>query len=166
MKVLIIEDAVSMALALRDEFVQAGHEVDIIIGVRGFSPFVGIDIDEVDQPPMDVTQYDLALVDGDTFGKANPKGPTIVPQLVASGVPCFGISGDTKMNDEMVAAGAIAGAHKIGVYVALVEGILQADQFLTPPADVAATADSLWERVRNDKDLRRKLDEKFAKYLR
>ncbi len=155
MRILIIEDFEPIALAMQSALRQQGYDVDWIIGVRSFEPFLGID-SKKQNIAMDPSSYDLVFSDGDLFGPNN--GIAIVEQLASRGVSCVGISSQPDFNDKMVSNGAIAGYLKAAAFAAFVEeaadmqGVRQRSQ---QALDSIAAFD---QRVREDKDLRRKLD--------
>lgn len=162
MKVLIIEDAKFMALGFKDSLTEQGHDVDWIIGVRSFAPFVGIDGSERDVA-MDPTIYDVVLCDGQTFGPN--EGPAIVLDLAGRGVTCVGISSTPDYNNEMVRNGATMGLMKVCAFAAVVENVLKMEQCRQPSPELPAQVQAFEHTIRSDQTLRRKLDGIIQKHM-
>ena len=125
MKILLIEDSVSMGKAIQTLLAAQGHVVQWIIGLRSVSVdcknAIGIkEGDEDDQvTPQDI---DVAFVDGQLAGDFT--GPQVVSFLAHNRVPCLGISTQSDLNQEMVDLGAKLGLKKPVAFVALVAGLL------------------------------------------
>lgn len=164
MKVLIIEDAEFMALAIKDALSAQGHEVDWVIGVRSFSPFLGIG-EQKQNIELDPTAYDVVLCDGQLPG-AN-QGPDIVANLAARGVKCIGMSSDWDLNNKMVQSGAAAASLKVCIFAAIAEAVLTMEIVQQPQAlsDVIPSVNAFAERIRADQTLRRKLDSLIEKHM-
>ncbi len=132
MKILLVEDSVSMGKAIKTLLEAQGHVVQWIVGLRRFSSTsadqaTGINAaDEDDQ----VTAKDIAVafVDGQLKGQFT--GPQVVQYLAQNGVPCLGISTQTDLNQEMVKVGAKLGLKKPVAFVALFAGLLTAELIL------------------------------------
>jgi hypothetical protein len=164
MKVLIIEDADFMALAMQSALEQQGHQVDWICGVHTFEPFVGIDKNE--QPmsnSLDVSSYDVVFCDGQLFGQH--QGPAVVEVLAARNIACVGISSEHKLNNEMCANGATFGALKTYIFAAMVENELPVESCRQPSAELIAAVNGFEQRFRDDESLRRKLDDKLRAHM-
>lgn len=163
MRILIIEDCEFMAEAMKLALSEQGHSVDWIIGVRNFAPFTGINAEKQDVA-ADPSQYDIALCDGELFG--DNEGPAIVEALVANNVPCLGMSSTRELNNKMVENGAGAGFLKVCLFAAIVEqtvNIMEAAR--QPSQQVIQQVTQFEQRIREDKELRRKLDERVAKFM-
>lgn len=101
MRVLVIEDEPLNAMCFEDALMGDNHEVTVIAGViRQGDQLIGLG-NEGDMP-LDLSAFDFAVVDGKVLGDL--MGWEIVPLLVAAGITCIGVSGDS--NDKIVAAGA------------------------------------------------------------
>jgi hypothetical protein len=162
MRILIIEDADFMALGLQEALSEQGHQVDWIIGVRSFEPFIGIS-NKKQNTAMDPSVYDIILCDGQLFGPN--EGPAIVEQLAARGVTCVGISSTSELNKEMVTAGAVAGFIKVCAFAAIVEKILPMEAVAQMSPELIDSVHAFEQRIREDKELRRKLDGIITKFL-
>lgn len=156
MKVLIIEDFEPIALGMQKIFTDRGHQCDCIIGVRSFQPFIGVALDKQDIA-IDPSEYDVVLCDFELVGKI--RGPAIVHDLTARGIPCVAMSSVDSCNDEMVANGALMGFFKLTVLAALIEGDLTAEGCRTGTPDVIATVSAYHrDRLLADLDLRGKIE--------
>lgn len=132
MKILLIEDSVSMGKAIKALLETQGHVVQWIVGLRSVSADSSnaIGIDEADQDDQVTPQeIDVAFVDGQLAGKFT--GPQVVSFLAANSVPCLGISTQSDLNQEMVALGAKLGLKKPVAFVALVAGLLTPELLLS-----------------------------------
>lgn len=132
MKILLIEDSVSMGKAIKALLEAQGHVVQWIVGLRSVSAdssnATGIDeADEDDQ--VTPQEIDVAFVDGQLAGEFT--GPQVVSFLAANSVPCLGISTQSDLNQEMVALGAKLGLKKPVAFVALVAGLLTPELLLS-----------------------------------
>lgn len=155
MRILIIEDFEPIALAMQSALSDQGHDVDWIIGVRSFEPFFGID-SRKQNIPLNPSSYDLVLSDGDLFGPNN--GIAIVEQLVASGVVCVGMSSQPTFNEKMTGAGAVAGFLKVSAFAAIIEQTVNMQAWQQPSQQTLDAIKAYDNRLREDADLRRKLD--------
>lgn len=138
MKILLIEDSVSMGKAIKTLLETQGHVVQWIIGLRSVSADSSnaIGIDEADQDDQVTPQsIDVAFVDGQLAGQFT--GPQVVSFLAANSVPCLGISTQSDLNQEMVTLGAKLGLKKPVAFVALVAGLLTPELLLNVFADKA-----------------------------
>lgn len=107
MRILVIEDEPLNAMVFEDALMADGHEVTVIGGAfQQGNQLIGYGNDG--DLPLDLTAFDFAVVDGKLLG--DMKGWEIVPLLVAQGITCIGVSGDS--NDKIVAAGAKASFDK------------------------------------------------------
>lgn len=163
MKVLIVEDAEFIAKGIRDALSAQGNEVDWIIGVRSFQPFLGINESKQDIP-MDPSSYDVVLCDGQTFGPN--EGPAIVQHLASIGITCVGISSTPDYNQAMVQNGAVMGFLKVVAFAAIVEDVLTMQSVRAPSPDLVEQVNAFEPRLRADRDLRRKLDAIIEPYMR
>jgi DNA-binding response OmpR family regulator len=155
MRILIIEDFEPIAQAMQTALRDQGHDVDWIIGVRSFEPFLGIDSTK-QNTPVDQLSYDLVISDGDLFGPN--QGPAIVQQLVSQGVACVGISSQPDFNDKMTGFGAVAGFLKATAFAAIVERTVDMQAWRQPSQQTLDAVKAFDQRLRDDRDLRRKLD--------
>lgn len=131
MKILLIEDSVSMGKAIKALLETQGHVVQWITGLRSVSADSSnaIGIDEADQDDQVTPQsIDVAFVDGQLAGQFT--GPQVVSFLAANSVPCLGISTQPDLNQEMVTHGAKLGLKKPVAFVALVAGLLTPELLL------------------------------------
>lgn len=100
MRVLLIEDCPLNQMMVEDALAD-DHAVTTIAGVvRQGEKLIGLG-NEGDIA-LDLSAFDCAVVDGKVLGDL--MGWQIVPLLVAAGITCIGISGDS--NDKIIAAGA------------------------------------------------------------
>ena len=132
MKILLIEDSVSMGKAIKALLETQGHVVQWIVGLRSVSADSSnaIGIDEAEQDDQVTPQeIDVAFVDGQLAGEFT--GPQVVSFLAANSVPCLGISTQSDLNQEMVALGAKLGLKKPVAFVALVAGLLTPELLLS-----------------------------------
>ncbi len=132
MKILLVEDSVSMGKAIKTLLETQGHVVQWIVGLRSVSADSSnaIGIDEADQDDQVTPQeIDVAFVDGQLAGEFT--GPQVVSFLAANSVPCLGISTQPDLNIEMVALGAKLGLKKPVAFVALVAGLLTPELLLS-----------------------------------
>lgn len=162
MRILIIEDCEFMAEAMNVALREQGHNVDWIIGVRNFAPFTGINAEKQDVA-IDPSQYDIALCDGELFGEF--EGPAIVEALVTNNVPCLGMSSTHDLNNKMVENGAGAAFLKVCLFAAIVEQTVNMETARQPSQQVIQQVTQFEKRIREDKDLRRKLDQLVAKHM-
>jgi hypothetical protein len=156
MRILIIEDFEPIALAMQSALRQQGHDVDWVIGVRSLEPFVGID-SKKQNIALTPSSYDLVISDGDLYGPN--QGPTIVQQLVSQDVVCVGISSQPDFNEKMTGFGAVAAFLKASAFAAIVEKTVDMQCWRQPSQSTLNAITAYDERLRADRDLRRKLDE-------
>ncbi len=132
MKILLVEDSVSMGKAIKTLLEAQGHVVQWIVGLRSVSADSNnaIGIDEADEDDQ-VTPQEIAVafVDGQLAGEFT--GPQVVSLLARNSVPCLGISTQSDLNQEMVALGAQLGLKKPVAFVALVAGLLTPEFLLS-----------------------------------
>ncbi|MDZ4836319.1 MAG: hypothetical protein SGJ27_21270 [Candidatus Melainabacteria bacterium] len=132
MKILVVEDFRAIAKGFSEVLRAQGHDVQCVIGFSDIDKLEAIDID--DQPvTLTAEAYDFALVDGqlEQFNGQpdNPiEGPAVVSRLVKSGVVCFGISTEQKLNAEMVKNGAKNADTKPVSFFAFVHGVVTVEQ--------------------------------------
>ncbi len=131
MKILLVEDSVSMGKAIKTLLEAQGHVVQWIIGLRTVAEDSSnaTGIDEADQDDQVTPQeFDVAFVDGQLAGQFT--GPQVVTFLSHNCVPCLGISTQSDLNQEMVDLGAKLGLKKPVAFVALVAGLLNPEFLL------------------------------------
>lgn len=131
MKILLVEDSISMGKAIKMLLEKQGHVVQWIVGLRSVSSDTSnaIGIDEADQDDQVTPQeIDVAFVDGQLEGEFT--GPQVVSFLAANSVLCLGISTQSDLNQEMVTLGAKLGLKKPVAFVALVAGLLTPELLL------------------------------------
>jgi CheY-like chemotaxis protein len=131
MNILLIEDMAGFAEPIQAQLEALGHSVTWVIGVERIegSRLTGILrgpdatalTDEFNGEPerlvqVDLSQIQLALVDGDFFGMKN--GDVVIPHLVRNNIVCVAISAGGG-NASLLKAGAQVALSKEFVMVAL-----------------------------------------------
>jgi hypothetical protein len=162
MKILIIEDADFMARGFMAALSEQGHQVDWLVGARSLQPFVGIDNDKQDVQ-LDPANYDVVFCDGELIGPN--MGPAVVRELVSRGICCIGISSTPDLNKQMTDNGAVAAFLKVSAFAAVVEKVLTMESARQPSPALCDAVNAFDQRIREDKDLRRKLDGIIQSFL-
>lgn len=132
MNILVVEDFRAIAKGFAEVLSAQGHQVTCVIGFSDLDTLQAVDIDD---KPVSLTaeDYDFALVDGQLMqfnGQPdNPiEGPAVVSRLVQSGVTCFGISTEQKLNGAMVSNGARSANSKAVAFLSFVHELITVEQ--------------------------------------
>lgn len=163
MKILLLEDFQPIALAFKALITAQGHDVVWLQSVESLNPFRGVD-GSGSQVTLELSQFQLALVDGQFDKSPIQKGEEVAAQLLAQGVKVLGISSQNGPNQEMVRLGAVAAVNKAIAFVALVCELIAIDDIVNGGIDAAARWQECEAEVRARADLRRKADDYFRSF--
>ena len=162
MRILLVEDCDFMAKAIKAALESNGHQVTWVIGFETNQPLLAIDSDHQPQA-INARDFDIAFVDGQLEGKF--EGPAIVEALSSRHIKCAGISSTNDLNDLMLAAGATMAMLKVTALGAIVENVLTPDFVQRPPRGIHVALESFGAHIRNNKELRYKLDQLVKPYM-
>jgi len=168
--ILVIEDWQPIAQAIKALLEDAGHQVTWLVGASshqltdGGVILSGLTADG-QTVEVDCRQYQAAFVDGQVEGTL--QGPALVELLVASKVPCCGMSTDSKLNVEMTALGAKLAAKKPVVLAALVSRRISAESVARPTRSQATMLSNLEGRFMSAEfqDLRHECDARVTAFF-
>ncbi|MBK9141559.1 MAG: hypothetical protein IPM23_03615 [Candidatus Melainabacteria bacterium] len=152
MRILVVEDTVMMAKSFIEMLESAGHQVDWVIGFTDAENLIAMAADK-SELEVEPSRYDLVLMDGDLEGKIT--GADVVPAFARAGVACFGTSTMPKMNDEMIASGAVYAAAKVTIFFALYHGRVNADELVESGTKTRDRLQAAWTECKDDETLRK-----------
>lgn len=162
MKILVVEDTKMMAKAVIELLENLGHEVSWVIGYNDPSTLKCLSEDG-SEVVLNTDDFDLVFMDGDLEGEA--LGKELVPVFAKANVPCFGMSTMPDMNKEMIEVGAIGAATKPTFYLALVHGLVTAEQFAEYSDETQKTLASVDSESKSSDEFRKAGEDLLRKYM-
>ncbi len=150
MKILIIEDSLSMAITLSEALERQGHKVTWLTGVLTLKPFVGT-TQGGENCTIEPRQFDLLIEDGELKGSPY-QGEQIVEFVSALGVACIGNSTIQEINQEMTQKGALLVARKPILLAAAQAGFFQPEQVKSDLSGLAAKLAKVEETAHTRED--------------
>ncbi|HMY02612.1 MAG TPA: hypothetical protein PK671_24925 [Candidatus Obscuribacter sp.] len=150
MKILIIEDSLSMAITLSEALERQGHEVTWLTGVVTLAPFVGT-VHGGKARQVDPRQFDLLIEDGELKGSPY-QGEQIVEYVSALNVACIGNSTLPEVNQEMAQKGALLVVRKPILLAAAQAGFFQPEQVKSDLSGLTAKLNVVEETARDRTD--------------
>lgn len=158
MKLLLVEDDKTFGQAFKVFLTAKGHDVVWLRAVETLDPFQAVDGSGT-KVTLEVSQFQLALMDGQLDESPIEKGEDVAAQLLAQGVKVLGISSQNGPNKQMVSLGAAAAANKAVAFVALVGGLISIDDIVSDDIDVAARWQQCESEVKANADLRHEAED-------
>ena len=159
MKLLLVEDDKTFGQAFKAFLIAKGHDVVWLRAVESLDPFHAVDGSGT-KVTLEVSQFQLALVDGQLKESPIENGEQVAAQLLAQGVKVLGISSQNGPNKEMVRLGAVAAANKAVAFCALYSDMIAIDDIVNGGIDVTARWLECETEVKANEDIRHKA-EKF-----
>ncbi len=150
MKILIIEDSLSMAITLSEALERQGHEVTWLTGVVTLAPFVGT-VHGGKARQVDPRHFDLLIEDGELKGSPY-QGEQIVEYVSALNLACIGNSTLPEVNQEMAQKGALLVVRKPILLAAAQAGFFQPEQVKSDLSGLSAKLNVVEETARDRTD--------------
>jgi CheY-like chemotaxis protein len=134
MKVLVIEDSLAMGKALSEILIRQGHQVTWLTGVKTLEPLAGT-VHGGNDLSLNFDDFDFLIEDGELKGSAY-QGVEIVNHASAL-LHCIGFSSQPEFNQKMVNNGAVFGAKKPVLLVALEAGVLKLEEAVAQQKEIS-----------------------------
>ena len=162
MRILIVEDCDFMAKAIKAALESNGHQVTWVVGFQSVQPLVAIRSNMQPQP-LNARNFDVAFVDGQLEGKL--EGPAVVLELTSKHVKCVGISSTVELNAAMLTSGATLAIQKVTSLAAVASDLLTPELVAHPTEGLQLELTALTDRIRQDKEMRGRLDELVKPFM-
>jgi CheY-like chemotaxis protein len=157
MKLLLVEDDKTFGQAFKAFLTAKGHTVVWLRAVESLDPFTAVDGNGT-KVAVEVSDFQLALVDGQLEESTVSEGAAVAAKLLAQGCKVLGISSQNGPNQEMVRLGALAAANKAIAFVAIICEMITVDDIVNGGIDGSARWQSLDAEVRSNSDARHRAE--------